>query len=84
MSGRYCALHYEERQAVIPASRFKFQARVPLFPMTGREYAELLREATAFFESHPDLPVPETYRTLAVLYENPDENAAKTLDVVKN
>jgi len=52
--------------------------------MTGREYAELLSEAAAFFQSHPDLPVPETYRSLAVLYENSDKNAAKALDIVKN
>jgi hypothetical protein len=37
--------------------------------MTGREYAALLREAADFFEAHPDLPVPDTYRSLAVLYE---------------
>jgi len=53
------------------------------FHMTGREYADLLREAATFFESHPDLPVPEAYRSLAVLYEKPDENAAKVLEIVK-
>jgi hypothetical protein len=52
--------------------------------MTGREYAALLREAADFFEAHPDLPVPDTYRSLAVLYEISDENAAKAVDIVKN
>jgi hypothetical protein len=51
--------------------------------MTGREYAALLHKAATFFEFRPDLPVPETYRSLAVLYEKPDENTAKVLEIAK-
>ena len=51
--------------------------------MTGRKYADLLREAAAFFESPPDLPVSETYCSLAVLYEKPDEHAAQVLEIAK-
>jgi len=51
--------------------------------MTGREYSELLHEASEFFEAHSDMPVPETYRSLAVLYELSDQNAAKAIDIAK-
>ena len=51
--------------------------------MTGSEYAALLREAASFFESHPSLPVPDVYNSLAVLYENPNEDAQKASEVVK-
>jgi len=51
--------------------------------MTGREYAELLHEAAEFFEAHSDMPVPETCRSLAVLYELSDQNAAKAIDIAK-
>jgi hypothetical protein len=51
--------------------------------MTGREYGALLHEAAAFFDSHPDLPVPDVHGSVAVLYELRDENARKLLKLVQ-
>jgi len=52
--------------------------------MTGREYAELLREAAGFFELHADMPVPDdVYSSMAVLYETTDEDARRVAAIVK-
>ena len=51
--------------------------------MLGREYADVLRQAASFFESHPQFPVPDTYRTVALLYEYPGRDADFVLQVAQ-
>jgi len=50
--------------------------------MNGREYADVLREAAGFFDKYPDFPVPETYRSVALLYEYPGVASDFVLQVV--
>jgi hypothetical protein len=51
--------------------------------MSGREYAELLREAAGFFELHPDMPVTDVYSSLAVLYEDLGEDAREVATIAQ-
>ena len=51
-------------------------------PMTGREYAAVLREAAEFFDAHPYLPVPDGAHTLLLYYEHPSPAEIRWLTAI--
>lgn len=50
--------------------------------MTGREYAEVLREAAEFFDAHPYLPIPEGAPSLMLYYVRPNPAEIRWLTAI--
>ena len=50
--------------------------------MTGREYAEVLREAAEFFDAHPYLPIPEGAPSLMLYYVRPSPAEIRGLTAI--